>query len=407
MKTFRSVSLDILSGFFNRPGKLTSLIDQHRVQKKWPATWHGQVQESVLGTIRLYQPISDILRPRLKKTPPPDIDRALHLAVYELFQMDSIPPYATVNSWVDEIKSRKPGLAGLANAVLNGISREVSRADFEKTWSENIPEWFGSEFESVGTPETRDAWAAYMSNRPVQWAVDWSGEEKLVRIEDVPAALQSDGFLSGEQQFIDQSSWMVADYGFDPASRSMIDACCGPGGKLIIWAKRLGSDLKTQAIDLNRGHLDRLKTNLKRMGVSGEVTVNQTDLLTFQPQEPVDTVLLDVPCTGSGVMNRKPDIRFNRSEKDLKDLIALQRSFLDRAANWVRPNGRLIYSTCSVLWSENEQQILDFLARRPDFRLEINREFREPSLVTDMGLRTAPQGRPLDGACAFILIRHA
>lgn len=407
MKTFRSVSLDIISGFFNRPGKLTTLIDQHRQQKKWPATWHGQVQESVLGTIRLYQPIGDLLRSRLNKTPPPDIDRALHLAVYELFQMDSIPAYATVNSWVDEIKTRKPGLAGLANAVLNGISREVKPEDFVKTWSENLPEWFGSDFEKVGTPASREDWTRYMSTRPVQWAVDWSDSEKLVRIEDVPAALQSEAFLSGNQQFIDHSSWLVADYGYDPSSTSLIDACSGPGGKLIIWAKRSGTSLKTQAIDLNRGHLDRLKSNLKRLNVMGEVSVHQTDLMAFNPEEQVDTVLLDVPCTGSGVMNRKPDIRFNRSEKDLRDLILLQRSFLDRVADWVRPQGRLVYSTCSVLWSENEQQILDFLSRRPDYKLEVNQAFREPALVTHMGLRTAPQGRPLDGACAFILIRHA
>ena len=152
--------------------------------------------------------------------------------------------------------------------------------------------------------------------------------------------------------------------GLNPGMR-VLDACAAPGGKSMAAVLEGAGVL---SCDVSASRLDRCTENYQRLGM--DISVRQMDATEFCPEwyEAFDVVIADVPCSGTGVIRRHPEIR-RRSLREVDDLRAIQSKILDHLSGYVRPGGILLYSTCSVLRDEDEEQITAFLDRKPEFRL--------------------------------------
>ncbi|MCO7217247.1 methyltransferase domain-containing protein, partial [Halomonas sp. OfavH-34-E] len=148
-----------------------------------------------------------------------------------------------------------------------------------------------------------------------------------------------------------------------PGAR-VLDACCAPGGKTAHLLELFDVDL--HAIDSDAARLARVEDTLTRLGLSATLAQGDATERDWWDGTPFDAILLDAPCSGSGVIRRHPDIKRLRRPSDIAQLALLQRALLDNLWPLLKPGGTLLYATCSVLPEENRDQIRDFLARTPD-----------------------------------------
>jgi 16S rRNA (cytosine967-C5)-methyltransferase len=188
--------------------------------------------------------------------------------------------------------------------------------------------------------------------------------------------------------------------------RHVLDLCAAPGGKTMQLA---AAGWRVTAIDQSKKRLERLTENLARTGLPADVV--QADLRQWQPDEPVDAILLDAPCTATGIYRRHPDVLHRIGPRQIAELAELQGDLLARAADWVKPDGRIIYATCSLEQAEGEDQIARFLAARPDFALLPAQadELPDGMVPTAQGwLRTLPDTlADRGGADGFFIARLA
>lgn len=421
MILFRLVSLRVIQNFFRSQKKLPELIDaQILVSQKLTEQDISQVYELVFGTVRNYKSIQFVLSQFLKTSPKPITQYLLSLAVYELLEMEGIPTYATVNSWVTEAGKINKHQSGFVNAILRNIERDRERVlgiyNYKK--STNWPDWITTEqLKSIFSDKSNLLYSTYFSDRPSttgyfflnpseqiseEIATSDSVIPGIYHINSVQSFVNLDAFKNGQATIIDQSSLLTAIYGVDDSSTSLIDLCASPGGKLSVWLK-LNSNLKSVvANDLSHEKIKRLTGSLQRLQLDSRVELSIGDAR-FQDFQAADVVLLDAPCSGSGVINRKPDIRYRQSAENLSNLILLQRELLEKAATLVNSGGKIVYSTCSFLSDENDRQIDWFLENHPEYMIEIPTQFQFKELLDTYGLKTVKSLTPIDGASAYIL----
>ena len=152
----------------------------------------------------------------------------------------------------------------------------------------------------------------------------------------------------------------------------VVDFCAGAGGKSLQLGALMGNQGRLYAMDVSAYRLERLKPRLKRAGLSNLMPVviaRETDDRVRRLQGKIDRVLVDAPCTGMGTLRRNPDLKLRQSAETLKELVIKQQSILTAAAQLVKPGGRLVYATCSLLPAENQDQVAGFSERHPEFEL--------------------------------------
>ncbi|BBD01207.1 MULTISPECIES: RsmB/NOP family class I SAM-dependent RNA methyltransferase [Sphingobium] len=211
-----------------------------------------------------------------------------------------------------------------------------------------------------------------------------------------------------------EGAWWVQDIAASCAARllgagedrTVLDLCAAPGGKTMQLA---AAGWRVTAIDQSKKRLERLSENLTRTGLSAEVTA--ADLRQWQPEAPVDAILLDAPCTATGIYRRHPDVLHRIGPRQIAELAELQGELLARTAGWLKPGGHIIYATCSLERAEGEEQVERFLAAHPDFALlPINpAELPEGMAATEQGwLRTLPDTLAAQGGTdGFFIARLA
>jgi 16S rRNA (cytosine967-C5)-methyltransferase len=208
-----------------------------------------------------------------------------------------------------------------------------------------------------------------------------------------------------------EGAWWVQDIAaslparlIGPGAGRAIDVCAAPGGKTLQLA---ASGWQVSAIDLAASRLARLSDNLDRTGLTAETIA--ADALAWRPPTPADAVLLDAPCSATGIFRRHPDVLHRVSPALIDEAAALQAKLLARVADWVRPGGMLVYATCSLEPAEGEAQLGRFLAERADFTIDAIRldELPEGIAPAEQGwLRTLPGMIEAEGGCdGFFIAR--
>ena len=356
----------------------------------------GFVQDMVYTTIRRFRPLRKVLGELLKKWPKGEMEALLYVGAAQILYMPEVPDFAAVNETVEAAKAcENKNIAKVVNGVLRNLVRR--RGEFEKM----IAAAPADERESFPSALYR-RWVARFGEEKAERLAKWHNEPAETslaypdRFETLPRGkrvTEVEGYAEGK--FIVQDPGTALAVGLMEAQPGdvILDACAAPGGKAIQLAWR---GAKVTACEVNPKRRRKLEENLKRVGVDVRVIEalpgEDVRLETGDASPAFSKVLVDAPCSNTGVLRRRPDARWNWSEEKLAALVKLQAEILDRTAALVAPGGRLVYSTCSNEPEENDRQVEAFLARHPDFELVTKAE----SIPVDSGC---------DGAFAAALKR--
>jgi 16S rRNA (cytosine967-C5)-methyltransferase len=357
----------------------------------------------------------------------PTVRDVLRLGAYQLTSLDRVPPHAAVGTSVE--LAREAGgsrAAGFVNAVLRRLGRDDSPRDEAPAHRRSLaeryshPAWLVRRWERRFGPESTERLLRWNNDRPrlvLQPArADLDrivAELRKAGVEVEPAPYHAGvavgvsrpdrlpGYGSGDFTVQDPAQAMVARYAAVPPGAIVYDACAAPGGKTIGLAR---AGARVLSADLHPTRLRRLRDNLSRAG-SGRETPLVADA-GHPPVRPVDVVLLDAPCLGTGTFARHPDARWRATPAALSALAARQAELLDALASRVRAGGLLVYATCSLEPEENVEQVERFLRAHPEFEREPPADFPPPLLTEAGDLMTLPQRDSMDGAFAARLRRR-
>ncbi len=324
----------------------------------------ARAQRLASAVLRQAEPIDRILGGFLHKEPPLAALNILRLAVVELAEGSA--PHGVVNSAVALAQRDREtqGLAGMINAVL----RKVVPPVVIEGPPQRLPGWLRAALvarygkAAVGKMEAVQAGAPPIDLTLRVGAAAMEGAEVLptgsVRL---PAGAQVSalaGYAGGAFWVQDAAAALAVKLLGDVRGLDVLDLCAAPGGKTMQLAD---GGAQVTALDISGPRLARLRENLARTGLAAKIVT--ADALQWEPPALFDAVLLDAPCSATGTIRRHPDLPFLRQATDLAGLVALQVQLLDRALGFLKPGGRLVYCTCSLLQDEGEAQIAAALAR--------------------------------------------
>ena len=366
----------------------------------------GLATELVYGTLKWRGKVDWVLsrflsRPLEKLDP--WIREILRLGAYQLLFMDRIPVSAACNEGVNlaKIYGHK-GTAGLVNGVLRNLERNLQGLEYPQPGEDlrehlvvnySHPRWMVEKWlEELGPEEALSLCKANNEVPPLtvrtntlkvsreQLAEILTGEgmeispanyapEGLV-VRDLFALTRLESFRQGLFQVQDESSMLVARVVNPRPGDLVIDACSAPGGKTTHLAQVMGNRGKIMALDIHPHKLGLVEENCRRLDIEMvETQAFDARELPDRWSGKADCVLVDAPCSGLGVLRRRPEIRWRKEIAQLPELAALQKALLVKAAGCVKPGGALIYSTCTITREENLQVVEDFSAKNPEFGL--------------------------------------
>ena len=330
-------------------------------------------------TFRRMGQIDAALKPFVRQRPTKLVYAALQTAAAQILYLGT-PAHAAVGETVAMLKSRgsSKGFANMANAVLRNVVEKGPNLAGAQPPKVNIPGWIRGEWERAYGRQSGRKMSAQLMKDPVLdisvksdvkgWAAKFSGEiigVQSVRLDKIGDVTALSGFDEGEWWAQDVAASLPVQLLGDVKGLKILDMCAAPGGKTLQLAAK---GAIVTVLDKSEGRLERVKENLERTQLSADVIC--ADALDWTPKEDLyDVVLLDAPCSATGTFRRHPDVLYNRSPKDVANLVRLQDKLLARAAEFVRPGGVLLYCTCSLMPKEGQPRIDHFLQIMPDFRL--------------------------------------
>jgi 16S rRNA (cytosine967-C5)-methyltransferase len=413
----RQIAVRILKRRGEGAGWVESLLDEE-LTTAGPALAsadRGLVQELVLGIVRREATLDWLIAKKTQgRTQKSTLQILLRLGLYQMFWLDRIPEHAAVHEAVEIAKELGFGpQAGFVNAVLRGCLRERVALEKEletlKTTAPHLgyshPEWlcvrwdkrWGADklrtllewnnrppatFARVNTLKTTpDNLAAQFAGEGVLFAprrFDWVPDDWIFELRSHPPLATLPSFKEG-LFYVQDPSTLLALHELTPrAGEAVLDLCAAPGGKTTLIAQLMENHGTIVAHDPDQKRLKLLADNCARLGATAVTIAAQLD-----PLSRFDRVLVDAPCSNTGVMRRRVEVRWRIHPKEIERLRNLQLELLTRAAQWLKPGGRLVYSTCSLEWEENEQVVKEFLAQRKSFRLESERQLLPFAEETD------------------------
>ncbi len=319
--------------------------------------------------LRHLEPADKLLDKHLRKSPPLTVRNTLRLALVERAQ--GAPAHGVVNAAVEITRQggkRTAHLAGLVNAVLRALPDPIT-LDTQK-----LPRWLRQPLVHTYGRDITTAIEAVQAQEPPLDLTLRPGfphpEGELLPTGSL--RLRSPGQLSNLPGYAEGGWWVQDAAAALPAQllqpqpgERILDLCAAPGGKTLQLAAA-GADVT--ALDISAPRLARLEANLARTGLTA--TLVTADALHWQPDTLFDAILLDAPCSATGTIRRHPDLPFVKDGSELPSLTTQQTQLLDRALTWLKPGGRLVFSTCSLLPEEGEAQLAAALARHPTLSVE-------------------------------------
>lgn len=366
-----------------------------------------------------------------------NIRNALRVALYQILFLDKVPHSAAVNESVEFIKRlRGQKVADLVNGVLRNILRNLDNIRYPDVNEDRIqhlavveshPTWIVKRWvDRFGYDETKRLLAAnnerpdltlrvnrlkidfnYFLSQLEQHQIQFSRSEYLdffVRVKHMAGIGGSEMFRQGFFVVQDESAGLAVQLLDPKPGDRVIDLCSAPGGKATFIGELMKNVGEIVAIDRYETRLNLVKSACQRLGIANAHFV-AADAVTLQTAQ-AEKVLVDAPCSGLGVLSKKPDAKWKREPEDLTRLVQSQRAILENAAKHVKPDGVLVYSTCTTEPEENLGLIRSFLADHPEFGIENASQFVNSRLVTSDGyIETFPHRHAMDGSFAIRLKR--
>ncbi|WP_152218759.1 16S rRNA (cytosine(967)-C(5))-methyltransferase RsmB [Pseudomonas sp. SCB32] len=358
----------------------------------------GLVQELAFGSAR-WQPRLSTLAARLLQKPfkagDRDVEALLLVGLYQLLYT-RIPPHAAIGETVGcADKLKKPWAKGLLNAVLRRAQRESETllAEVDKDPAARLahPRWLQKALKKSWPEQFEAICAANNAHPPMTLRVNrrhgtrdvYLEELNRVGFEAIACEFSRDGinlvqpcdvrelpgFAEGRVSVQDEAAQLAADLLELAPNQRVLDACCAPGGKTCHLMEAEPALARVVAVDLEESRLVRVRENLARLQLDAELfAADARDTAKWWDGKAFQRILLDAPCSATGVIRRHPDIKLTRTADDIEALAQLQGELLDALWATLEVGGVLVYATCSVMPQENSEQIAAFLGRTPGAR---------------------------------------
>ena len=365
------------------------------------------------------------------------VKNALRIALYQIMFLDKIPHHAAVNEAVEFVKRIRGEKAGnLVNAVLRNILRNIDAIHYPDVTIDAVqylaimyshPVWlvrrwvnrFGyAEADKLLQANNRkpvlslrintmkidvETFLGHLSSQNIAFERS-RFLDNFVTTANLSNLAQSELFKQGFFSVQDESAGIACKLVDPKPGEKIIDLCAAPGGKTAYIGEVLKNSGHIDAVDKYQSRLGLVATGCERLGIKN-VSCYTADACTFEAPQ-ADKVLLDAPCSGFGILAKKPDIKLKRESKDIKQLTDLQGELIDHAASLVKPGGALVYSTCTIEPEENFSVVRTFLSNHPEFSIDSARNYVHSSLVHNDGyVETFPHRHGMDGSFSIRLTK--
>jgi 16S rRNA (cytosine967-C5)-methyltransferase len=433
MEKSRKVCVDIVEQVLTQNAYSNIVLRNNLNKFKFEDKDKSLITEIVYGTIKYKYTIDAILEHYLKKGTK-GIDtyvlNILRTAIYQIRFLDKIPNFAAVNEAVEIAKKYKSvGASKLVNGVLRNYLRNLDKCYYNK---ENVVEalcfnysfdkWLVNMFINqygITTTEKilkglneKPAVTVRVNNLKTTYDEAFSSLEKYgynvdegyvspeaIIINKGKSIEENPLFKDGKITVQDESAMLVAPSLGVKEGFVVLDLCSAPGGKTTHISELMNDNGIVRAFDIHENKLSLVKANAKRLGINN-ITCYQMDASIFNKdlENMADAVLIDVPCSGLGIIRKKPEIKYTKQINGVKDIIRVQRKIMKNASKYVKVGGTLVYSTCTINKKENENNINWFLKEFPQYSLEkLYYGERENIIYNDNGSVTILPNKYMDG----------
>lgn len=390
----RRAAHHLLQGVTGEGKLLSEMIGAGALERLDPAD-RARAQRLATDALRGLDRADRLLKPLLKKNPPVFVRNALRLGVSELAGGEAA--HGVVNAYVEIVgrNKRTSNLKGLVNAILRRVSPEA----WEKAPTPVMPGWLRQPLVAAWGRKTMAALEkAHFAGAPLDLSAkdpvatgEATGGTVLpsgtVRLSSMGQVSTLPGYETGDWWVQDAAAAIPVKLLGDLSGLSALDLCAAPGGKTMQMA---AGGAHVTAVDASATRMARVSENLHRTGLNAETNVSDA----FDVDGQWDVVVLDAPCSATGTIRRHPDLPYAKDGAEFADLIAQQEAMIDHALTLVKPGGRLLFCTCSLLPDEGEVQIEEAMLRHPSLSID-NSGYNHPGIEADWvtqegGLRLRP-----------------
>lgn len=346
------------------------------------------------GVMRQFFVIQNQLKSLLKKPlkrKDNDILAVIYLGIYQMFWLKT-PDHAAISESVVLTRTlKKPWADKLVNAILRKLQRSKFDPNYTNYYLDSHPDWikniikkdWPNDWENILQQNQQQALMTIRVNQQKTNTISYLEQlqscdiaanahpecssaitlESAVPVTDLPNF--ANGWASVQDASAQNVAHLLAPYLKSNQTISLLDSCAAPGGKTC-HVLEINPELKVTALDKSSKRLDKIKNNLKRLDLTATLINGDASLDDWWDKNLFDVIICDVPCSATGIIRRQPDVKYIRTYQEVSDLVQLQKRILQNCWKMLRPQGVLIYTTCSVLKRENENQINDFISQKSD-----------------------------------------
>lgn len=401
--TIRSLAYQVLCQVFMKQSYTNLALQQAYKDRNLEARDKGLCTEIVYGTVQR-QLTLDALLTKFVSRPLRDLDTGiltiLRMTVYQLSFLDKIPPYAAIHEAVELAKRESPRAAGFVNGVLRSYLRasgtlsdrlqeaQTNARSFPERMEilHSVPKWLvASLCDTFGNERTERILISFNTPSPLSLRVNTlrtSTEDVLAELSTTMEATLSPVsnfgirlprgvdveqlklYVDGHVSVQDEGAMLIAPLLAAKPGETILDMCAAPGTKTTHIAELQGDAGEILACDIHVHKMKLIRQSRDRLGLTS-ITTRLSDARMLLESEELhgafDAILLDAPCSGIGVMRHRPDIRYRRKPNDIQELARLQKELLSVAVKLVKPGGRIVYSTCTLLPAENQAVVQEVI----------------------------------------------
>ena len=369
----RQAALNCLIKIIEHNNSYDETLEYYAGKVDNPSDLTNTVASTIKFKLALDYFIEQVSTRKIKKLSP-IVRNLLRLGILELEYLKR-PDYAVVNSYVDLCRKLDRNSASFINAVLRNFIRKKPEIPPELIHIKySHPKWLVDKgVKNFGIEATKKIME--YNNRPpkIHLRINTLKTDKIDLPENPQGSIKNlPGYKEGYWVVQGESSSMVAPILDPQPGEKILDLCAAPGSKTTHIAALMGDKGEITAVDISPKRLERIKENCERLGIKS-VKIVAGDAAEIKFKQEFDRILVDAPCSNTGVFNKRPDARWNRKPEDINNLADLQLKILNNAATMLKSGGVLVYSTCSIEPEEDQDVIQKFLEANKNFKLEFSK----------------------------------